>query len=392
MIILEEIKQKAQRGYEAFLQSWIRGEPYIPLTFPVGKLPTDFVPLRAAVQQLQAQSKAVVGYGYSIEWQQHQKRSLKTQTLPTRIILETATDFLRLIDKESEFLHFQQDVALIREQLAQLEAWMLSFPKKVIEYHSDWLGLLTVCRYFLEHPKPGLYIRELPLSVHTKYVEEHIGILRELLEQLLPAEAIVPDAPTFQQRFGLREEEPLIHARFLDDQLEKRYGIPLSELFAPRSQFACLDLRAQHCMITENKMTFLTLPTLPNTFALHGGGFKVNGLAAIPWLRECPISYWGDLDAQGFQILSQLRAIFPHVVSLMMNEATLQTFSGFCVAGMPCSVRQLPYLTAEEHILFLRLAERNIRLEQERITHEYALENIYRHSEIEMITQTVISS
>jgi hypothetical protein len=240
------------------------------------------------------------------------------------------------------------------------------------------LGLLTVCRYFLEHPRPGLYIRELPLSVHTKYVEEHIGILRELLEQLLPAETIVPDASTFQQRFGLREEESLIHARFLDDQLEKRYGIPLSELCTPRSQFARLNLRVQHCIITENKMTFLTLPALPDTFALHGGGFKVSCLAAIPWLRECPLIYWGDLDAQGFQILSQLRAIFPHVVSLMMNEATLQTFSSFCVAGMPCSVRQLPYLTPEEHTLFLRLTEGNIRLEQERISHGYALEQIYR--------------
>ena len=84
-------------------------------------------------------------------------------------------------------------------------------------------------------------------------------------------------------------------------------------------------------------MTFLTLPALPNTFALHGGGFKVSGLAAMPWLKECPLIYWGDLDAQGFQILSQLRAIFPHVAALMMNEATLQTFSDFCVAGMPCS-------------------------------------------------------
>jgi len=378
MITSEEIKQKAQRGYLAFLQSWIRGEPYVPRTFPVGKLPTDFVPLRAAVQQLQMHSKAVLGYGYSIESRQQQKRLLKTQTLPTRIALETAADFLRLIDKESEFLHFQQDVALIREQVPQLEAWMLSSPKKVIEHHSDWLGLLIVCRYFLEHPRPGLYIRELPLNVHTKYVEEHIGILGELLEHLLPAEAIVPDAPTFQQRFGLREEEPLIHARFLDDQLEKRNGIPLSELCAPRSQFARLDLRAQRCMITENKMTFLTLPALPDAFALHGGGFKVSGLSAIPWLRECPIIYWGDLDAQGFQILSQLRAILPHVVSLMMNEATLRTFSGFCVAGMPCSVRQLPYLTPEEHALFLHLTEGNIRLEQERISHRYALEHIYQ--------------
>ena len=62
----------------------------------------------------------------------------------------------------------------------------------------------------------------------------------------------------------------------------------------------------------------------------------------------------------------------------MMNEATLQAFSDFCVAGMPCSVRQLPYLTSEEHALFLHLAEGNMRLEQEHISHGYALEHMYR--------------
>src|SRR5579883_2816352 len=160
MITVEDILQKAQRSYGAFLQSWIRGEPYTPLTFPVGKLPTDFVPLRAVVQQLQAHSKVVLGYGYSIEWQQQQKRSLKTQTLPARIVLETATDFLCLIEKEREFLHFQQDVTLIREQVPQLEAWMVRFPRKVIEYHGDWLSLLIVCRYFFGTSQAGsLYSR-----------------------------------------------------------------------------------------------------------------------------------------------------------------------------------------------------------------------------------------
>lgn len=379
MITPEEIRQKAQRSYIAFLQSWVRGDAYAPLTFPVGKLPTNFVPLRAAVQQLHKHSKAVLGYGYSIEVEQQQKRALKTQTLPKRIILETAEDFLLLIEKEAEFSHFKQDIALLREHIPQLESWVLRSPKKVIEYHGDWVGLLTVCRYFLEHPRPGLYIRELPLNVHTKFVEEHIGILRELLEYLLPAETLAQAAPTFQQRFGLREEESLVHVRFLDNQLQKKYGIPLSELYTPRSQFARLDLQRQRCVITENKMTFLTLPPLPNAFALHGGGFKVSGLAAISGLRACPILYWGDLDAQGFQILSQLRAIFPHVVSLMMDDTTLQMFSGFCVAGMPCPVRQLSYLTPEEHALFLQLAEGNIRLEQERISHAYALEKLFLH-------------
>jgi hypothetical protein len=119
-------------------------------------------------------------------------------------------------------------------------------------------------------------------------------------------------------------------------------------------------------------------PPLSRTFALLGGGFGVSTLAAIPWLSQCPMIYWGDLDAQGFQILSQLRSFFPHVVSLMMDEQTLKTFSPFHIEGTLCIVRQLPHLTPEEHMLFLHLSEQTLRLEQERISHAYALECIQR--------------
>jgi hypothetical protein len=371
-----EIRLRAERQYLAFLQSWLRGEPFAPLAFPTGKPSTDFASLRAEVQRLQTSEKAASAPGYRIEWQTLQKRSLNVQTLPTRIWLDTPEDLLRQIEREDEFACFQQDVGLMRIQVPQLEAWVERFPRKLIEQHDSWPGLLAVCHYFLEHPRPGLYIRELLVNVHTKFIEQHQGILRELLDALLPPEAITPDASTFQQRFGLREEEPLAYVRFLDDQLRQRYGLPLNDLSAPCSQLARLNFSGQICIITENKMTFLTLPLLANTFAILGGGFKVGTLAAIPWLRDCPIIYWGDLDAQGFQILSQLRSIFPHVVSLMMDEATFAAFAEFSVVGTPCRVRQLPYLTAEEHALFLRLAEDDRRLEQERISHSYALKQI----------------
>jgi hypothetical protein len=371
-----EIRQKAERQYLACLQSWVRGEAFVPLTFPAGKSSADFASLRSEVQRLQAEEKTPSTPGYRIEWQTQQKRSLSTQTLPVRIWLDTLPDLLHLIEKENEFTCFCQDVALMRAQVPQLEAWVERFPRKLLEQHDSWPGLLAVCSYFLEHPRPGLYIRELPVNVHTKFIEQHQGILRELLEYLLPAESIVPDAPSFQQRFGLREEEPMAHVRFLDDQLHQRFAIPLNELCIPCSQLAKLDFSGQTCIVTENKMTFLTLPPLPNTLAILGGGFKVSSLAVIPWLRNCPIIYWGDLDAQGFQILSQLRSIFPHVISLMMDEATLFAFSEFCVIGTPCRVRQLPHLTEKEHALFLHLAQNNKRLEQERISHAYVLEQI----------------
>ena len=69
-------------------------------------------------------------------------------------------------------------------------------------------------------------------------------------------------------------------------------------------------------------------------------------------------------------------AFFPHVVSAMMDWETLSTFSEFCVASTPCLIRQLPHLTNEEHALFLHLAENNVRLEQEHISHAYAVRQL----------------
>ncbi len=376
MITPAEIRLRAERQYLAFVQSWVRGETFVPLSFPAGKSSSEFASLRAEVQRLQSNEKNAAKPGYRIEWFTQQKRALSTQTLPVRIWLDTPQDLLALIEKTDEFVIFQQDVALMRALVPQLEGWVERFPRKLIEQHAAWPGLLAVCRYFLAHPRPGVYIRELPVSVHTKFVEQHQGILRELLDIVLPTEAITSNAPTFPQRYGLREEETLVHIRFLGEQLHTRYALPLNELCIPCSQLAALDFSAQVCIITENKKTFLTLPALPDTIAILGGGFKVGSLAALGWLRACPIVYWGDLDAQGFQILSQLRSIFPHVISLMMDEATLATFAEFCVIGTPCRVRQLPSLTAEEYQLFLRLAQEEIRLEQERISHMYALQQV----------------
>lgn len=373
MITPAEIRLKAERQYIAFLQSWLRGEAFQPLSWPAGRPASNFGNMRAEVQLLQAGEKASAGLGYRIETQVQQTRALSTQTLPARIWLDSPADLLHLIKKEEEFACFSEDVALMREQLPHLESWVERSPRKLLDYHASWPGLLLVCRYFLEHPRPNLYIRELPINVHTKFIEQHQGILRELLDHLLPSEFVKADAPTFQQRYGLREEESMARVRFLDDQLHTRYALPFREISVPCSQLAEVNFSGQTCVITENKMTFLTLPALPKTFAILGGGFQVSNLAAIPWLKTCPIIYWGDLDAQGFQILSQLRSIFPHVISLMMDEATLQTFAEFCVTGTICRVRQLPNLTEEEHTLFVRLAEETRRLEQERISQGYAL-------------------
>ncbi|HVB21690.1 MAG TPA: Wadjet anti-phage system protein JetD domain-containing protein [Ktedonobacteraceae bacterium] len=377
MITPVDIQQKVARLYVPFLHAWLSDQPFFPLDFPVGKLPSDYLALREGVRVLQAKSKEQRGYGYTLDYQVQQKHFSGQQTVPVRIIIATEQDFLQLVEKKEEFDLFRHDVALIREQLPQLEAWMIYSPKKVIEQHRLWPDLLAVCRYFLEHPRPNLYLRELPINIHTKFIEQHRACVRELLEQILPPESISPDAITFEQRFGLREKESPVRFRLLDGQLYNLYHLPLTDMSVPASQFSMLDLlRGQCCVVTENEMTFLTLPPHKDTFALFGGGFMVRNLKSISWLAECPILYWGDLDAQGFQILASLRALFPHVTSLMMDWETFSAFAEFCVAGTPGSARQLPHLHPDEHALFLHLTENNLRLEQEHISHSYAMRQL----------------
>lgn len=384
MITPIEIRQKAERWYIPFLQSWLQHEQFFPRDMAPGAVPDDFVALRNAIEALYRHAKERRGYGYSIVSRFKRMRQHGDQHIPERIVIETQQDFLRFIEKEDEFTSFCQDVALIQATLPQLSEWMIHAPQRVLNQHGIWPDLLAVCEYFLHHPRPHTYIRQLPIPVHTKFIEQHRSILQELFKQLLPSDTIDLNAPTFEQRFGLREEEPLVRVRLLDEQLLKRYALPLDDLSLPCSQFASLELQHQKCLITENKRTFLTLPELPGTFAIFGSGFMVSGLSAISWLSTCPILYWGDLDAQGFQILSSLRSTFPRVVSIMMDEAALQVFSNFCVTGTPCTVQHLPNLTSGEHNLFRHLAENTIRLEQEHISHAYAMKCI--HASLQAVT------
>jgi hypothetical protein len=73
-------------------------------------------------------------------------------------------------------------------------------------------------------------------------------------------------------------------------------------------------------LIVENKVNLLTLPRLPGTLAIGGLGNAVMLLRYCAWLGSVSITYWGDIDVQGFEILSRLRGI-PEVVSMNYDRS-----------------------------------------------------------------------
>jgi len=366
-----QIKKKAIARYPNFLTSLITGESFFPLQLPIGKRPKDFLALRDAVTQLQNQSKQTLGFGYTLHLETKRTHDHHRQSLPTQIYFDNGQDYLKFIQKEAEVSQFKQDIELIRKAVPELEDWLCGNAIAIIKHSGQWPDLLKVCQYFQQNPQPNLYIRELPVSVHTKFVEQHKKVLRSLLEALLPNEQLTDITNEkdniFEKRFALKYAETSIRLRFLDADLQQKCGFPVTDISLPLSSFEQLRIVGHRCIITENQMNFLTLPTVQNGFALFGSGYAVQSLQFVTWLSDCDVFYWGDLDAQGFQILSQLRSHVPKTQSVMMDQSTLQAFESFIVTDKKAKLKMLPHLTESEQVVYHYLATHQLRLEQEHI-------------------------
>jgi hypothetical protein len=368
MISPDEIKKRASRYYETFLKNWLVNADFQALDLPIGPISKDFSQLRDSSQLLREKSKEMVGYGYQLIWEDRQKRDLGNQTLPTRAIIDNSDDFLQLLNRQGEFTRFQTDVRLIRQSIPSLENWLCARPIRVIEHHGLWADLLKVCAYFLAYPSSNLYLRELPIDVHSKFIEENAAILRDLLDYLLPSDYVNRSSTRFELRYGLKYDEPSIRFRLLDAKFKSQFAANLDDIACPVSQVARLNLEPQNVLIVENKITFLTLPQINDAVAIWGKGFQVELLADIGWLRDTQIYYWGDLDAQGFQILSALRSNFPNTISFLMDTNTLEKYQRFAVKGTTSPLVELAHLSPNEFSLYKNLATETLRLEQERIS------------------------
>ena len=95
-------------------------------------------------------------------------------------------------------------------------------------------------------------------------------------------------------------------------------------------------------------------------------------LHSVSWLADCELFYWGDVDAQGFEILARLREAFPRTKSIMMDAATMTRFRDLCVAGVVSNAQIRPQLTSTEEKAHQLVRASNLRLEQERIPNQFA--------------------
>ncbi|MDH5298158.1 MAG: DUF3322 domain-containing protein [Desulfobulbaceae bacterium] len=374
----EALRCRLQKEWDKgrLLAAILTEETLFPLRLPV-KQPTSrelgqrFGEVRQWLDDLVAAADGA--RGFALEWQEVNHRQLGRNRLPTAALFVDQKTALRFIGRQREADRFRNLCRTVLAAFPELSAWLARRPLLALTHAEEWPRLLAVLAWLVAHPRPGIYLRQLEIpGVDTKFMEQHRPLLAELLDVLLPANAIDPAAKGvagFEQRYGFAAKPVRIRFRLLDAALTIN---GLTDLEIPAEAFARLNPPVRRVFITENEINGLAFPPQAGAMVIFGLGYGLDRLAAACWLHDKEIFYWGDIDTHGFAMLDQLRHPFPHARSLLMDRQTLLAHQPLWGKEQTPTSRELPRLDAAEAALYEdlrhdRLAP-GLRLEQERIS------------------------
>lgn len=371
MITAEKLRTKAENQYRPVLKALVRGEDPFPLPVPYGRLRTTapIGELREAIAAIRSQSQeSLKRGGYTVEWTEVDLRRYGRNQFPGALSFATADDFFGYLDKPAEARQILANARRLTEEFPGTREWAARNLRALEKSAEFWENLVRTVRFFAARPFPGVFARELPVAIPTKFIEENGGVIESLLAVVAPA-SLRTEGSSVEERLGLKTAASLVEVRLLDrDQMGV---LPFSHFTAAVEELASPIFAAfERVVIVENRTTFLTLPPLPRTLALLGQGFALHRFAPLAWLREKRLLYWGDLDVEGFEILAGLRSRFPHVEPVLMDRRVFEQVRTEAVPGS--GKKQLaesarPNLTPVEVALVEELAAGNLRIEQEKI-------------------------
>lgn len=370
----DDLKAQVVRCWDrgVLLRAKLTGEACFPLRL-VLKGPSS--------SDLTSRFEAVRGWIASLDGAKHIRidrrevmhRVQGAQRIPQSVWVETLDDAVALIGKRGDLARFESVVMETKARCPALLPWLGKRSLQAIALAEVWSRLLDVLAWMVAHPRPGIYLRQVDIpGIHTKFIEAHCGVLAELMDLVLPPEAIATECAgvrRFASRYGFLEKPELIRLRVLDDRIALLPGPVRPDVTLDADSFAKLEVPVRHVFITENEINFLAFPAVRGSIVIFGAGYGWEGLAKAAWLSQCCLHYWGDIDTHGFAILDSLRSRFPHAESFLMDHSTLMAHETLWGYEADPVVHDLPRLTRDERMLYDALRDnrygRHLRLEQE---------------------------
>jgi hypothetical protein len=370
MITPQELSAKSDKLFFKIMNAVLKGEKPFPLIIPSDKKigDTGFNNLNSAIVPIYANSKEVKGKGYTVEWKMRNIQGTR-QKIPGKIYYDTLEDYLSFTRREKDYLRIREAYQLITDAFPYNAAWAKDQSSFLLTYAAIIPDLLKVIRYFFDNIPPyNLYLRELPIQVHTKFIEDNNKPLKKMLDIILPEDKINFDEKDFSGRYKIKRPNIYTQIRVLDDTLKST--LRFDELALTLDDSSLLNWQPEKVFIIENKACFLSFPKVKNSVSIFGEGFKSRLSKHIPWLANSELYCWFDMDAAGFEMLNMVRKYYNHTKSFLMDKTTYNEFSEFSVHSAYRKT-ELPFLNEDEEEMYHFLLKENRRLEQERISNVY---------------------
>lgn len=259
---------------------------------------------------------------------------------------------------------FSVDQKTVRHILVRTRKWGFD----------DLCTLVNVARHLSSHDVDGLTPREIRLpEINAKWLD--IKGRRTLIELLIGHE------------LDLKERMWPTLIKYLDDNY-LRDGGRLYDSHV-NGDVVSVPYDPSVVVIVENYDTFCRFPQLDGGVCLFGSGRAgVSRIPDIPWVKNAGlVVYWGDMDADGLEILNDYRQCGLNAKSILMDFRSWQQYESL---GTDVSTskrdlsshvrRDLRMLTTGEQDLYEQLVAQTCpghrRVEQERLSLDIALQRI----------------
>jgi hypothetical protein len=300
-----------------------------------------------------------------LEYKQVGGRHFGVNRVPGRAWLDSYDDTWALLRVGPDVRRLTELIEVARG--TRLIPWLAGHPMKALRHADAWDKLLATVRWIEQRQAPGMFLRQVDVpGVDTKFIEQHRGVLTELLDAQLDPSRVCAAAPDFAGRYGFLRRPGYVRFRVAGAFRG------FSELSVRTSEFTMAPDGVTRAYVIENEITYLSFPLTAGAMAILGGGYAVPLLEPLGWLSGPDVVYWGDVDTHGFVILDRLRQHLPHARSMLMDRATLLSHREHWVAEPSPTAAPLDRLDQAESALYADLVANvygpSVRLEQERIS------------------------
>jgi len=358
-----------EKKFASYLANKIMGHPFEEIQLKgVSVLPTGFKSFVLYINDLTRYEKTETQFGWSIEWKD--SRKFNGQRVPEKITVQTEEDFLFLLNKQK----YVQDYFTLLQSVLSLKPELRGFfaihQEALLKHKNVWKDIIAVVQYLQQHNVKGQYKRAIKVPVHSKFLETHESIIFRILKFLDPStDQII--AKNLDAYLGLAEKPFLQKMRWLDQELADQYTGSITDFAIDLEQWKKVDWKVKEIWFVENETNLYLLPMRKGALVIFSKGFGLHNLKEAKMVKGTTLYYWGDLDEHGFIMLGQFRELYPHTISVFMDEKTFDahqreiSFNPFINKSYP------KFLTPEEWAGFEKLQEKNGRIEQEQLNQGY---------------------